>query len=115
MYGAIDNNVTQFQEALCDEAERYWNLEDYAPKTTSIAALQLLSLSYLGKGKDHKVLKFVGEASHMGFTMGLFGLEPSIALKRYDEIPEDMRLAASYAAWGTFNWIMFVSHPSSLR
>jgi hypothetical protein len=57
MYGAIEKTVTQFQEALCDEAERYWNLEDYAPKVTSIAALQLLNLSYLGKEKDPRQYK----------------------------------------------------------
>ncbi|CRK12760.1 hypothetical protein BN1708_010605 [Verticillium longisporum] len=70
---------------------------------------QLLSLAFLGHGKDHFVLIYLAEASRMATRMCLFGVEPAVALSKTNEIPQDMRSASCYAAWGIFNWTILTS------
>ncbi|KAL2684515.1 hypothetical protein Neosp_005593 [[Neocosmospora] mangrovei] len=42
----------------------------------------------------------------MGTRMGLFGVKPDVVANKSREIVPELRNATSYAAWGTFNWVV---------
>ncbi|KAM4062178.1 fungal zn(2)-Cys(6) binuclear cluster domain-containing protein [Hirsutella rhossiliensis] len=109
MYAAIDRDAYPQAQLFCVEAERLWRLEGPSDTLLNIASAQLLSLATLGQGKDHHMLEYLGATFHMGLRMSLFGVEPAVGIKMVNELPRDMRSATSYAAWGTFNWIVLMS------
>ncbi|KAM0356119.1 hypothetical protein ACHAPU_000513, partial [Fusarium lateritium] len=106
MYTSIDSSVKEFTQQFCKEAERRWSLEKSTDSLLTLAATQLLGFSYMGNGKDHYVLTFVSEVNSMGTRMGLFGVETSIAISKAKQVSPELQSATSYAAWGTFNWIV---------
>lgn len=107
MYSVLDEDINVLVQPFCEESERLWK-GDIGDALTNVAALQLLSLAYVGHGKDHCVLRFRNEACLMAQRMSLLGAEPSVASKACDDIPEDMKIPSSYVAWGLFNWIVLV-------
>ncbi|RBR26517.1 uncharacterized protein FIESC28_00703 [Fusarium coffeatum] len=96
-------------------AVMYWGCQMYsgvdsiAQKYITQFSTQLLGLGYLGNGKDHYVLTYVSEVNSMGTRLGLFGVEPSVAVERARKVGPEMQSATSYAAWGTFNWIVLMA------
>jgi hypothetical protein len=60
----------------------------------------------LGDGKDHYALKYMLEAISMGTRMGLFGPENTVQMSKVREVNPGLQSATSYAAWGTFNWVV---------
>ncbi|KAH6705685.1 hypothetical protein EV126DRAFT_173285 [Verticillium dahliae] len=109
MYSAIDESVYHFIQPFGDEAESLWTQVKSSDTLSNLAGAQLLSLAFLGHGKDHFVLIYLAEASRMATRMCLFGVEPAVALSKTNEIPQDMRSASCYAAWGIFNWTILTS------
>lgn len=110
MYSAIDEGARSFVQPFSEEAEGLWEsgLPDSLP---NMAALQLLSLAYIGHGKDHCVLTYRNEACNMAQRMCLVGVDPSVASRAGDAIPEEMKSPSSYAAWGIFNWTVSAANP----
>ena len=106
MYSGVDFTVQKYITQFCEESEKRWSLEKLTDSLLTLAATQLLGLGYLGNGKDHYVLTYVSEVNSMGTRLGLFGVEPSVAVERARKISPEMQSATSYAAWGTFNWIV---------
>ncbi|KAK8013763.1 hypothetical protein PG991_009356 [Apiospora marii] len=106
MYTAIDKSVAQYTELLCDEAERLWTVAEEHDSLLSMVGAQLLSLAFVGQGRDHKVLHFLDAAIRMGTRLGLFGVDQDVAKIRMEAIPESSRAAISNTAWGLFNWSM---------
>ncbi|KAF5018427.1 hypothetical protein F66182_9601 [Fusarium sp. NRRL 66182] len=106
MYSALNSTVNQFIPQFCNEAEMRWSTEKTADSLLTLAATQLLSLAYLGNGKDHYVLTYVSEANSMGSRMGLFGVNSSAMIVKAREASTAQQSAMSYAAWGTFNWVV---------
>src|SRR5689334_6744047 len=80
MYTAIDRGAVQLAESFCKEAEKIWLDEKHNDSVLNAASAQLLSLAYLGHGKDHYVLKYLAAALGMGTRMSMFGVEPSKAM-----------------------------------
>ena len=110
MYSAVDENTSSLVQPFCDEAVKH--LKGGIPDSlASIAGLQLLSLAYIGHGKDHCVLRYRNEAYQMGRRMSFLGVEHALASKECEAIPDDMIRPSSYAAWGTFNWIVLGPSP----
>ncbi|KAF5601626.1 nitrogen assimilation transcription factor nit-4 [Fusarium pseudocircinatum] len=109
MYSAVDSTVQSFIPQFCEEAEKRWSLEKATDSLLNLAATQLLGLAYLGNGKDHYVLTYVSEVNAMGARMGLFGVEQSVAISKAKQVSPDLQSATSYAAWGTFNWIVLMA------
>lgn len=105
MYSAIDPHTNALTARFCAEAERLWEMERGTNSTVNIAAAQFLSLGYLGQGRDHAVLRYLGEACTMGIEMGLFGVEDGVAAARTAGLTGEPKRAHMYAAWGVFNWI----------
>lgn len=104
MYTAIDEGAVHHAESFCREAEKLWLHEQNNTTILNAASAQLLSLSYLGHGKDHKVLKYLAAALRIGTRLSLFGVESSKALEEINHISPETRRANSYTAWGVFNW-----------
>ncbi|PNY25245.1 N-terminal fungal transcription regulatory domain-containing protein [Tolypocladium capitatum] len=110
MYSAIDPQTDELTARFCAEAERCWEMERGTNSTVNIAAAQFLSLGYLGQGRDHAVLQYLGAAYNMGIEMGLFDVEdgaPSIA-----KLTGEAKCAHMYAAWGVFNWISLLTRAA---
>ncbi len=125
MYDYIEPGIEDLAASFCNEAEHLLAIERSAGRDsiTSIAAIELICLGYLGQGKDHAILAYVSEASDMGVRMGLFGIEEGngdanadgdvdtshpINVKqrtRMHRIPNEAERAQMFAAWGVFNWI----------
>ena len=106
MYTAIDKSVAQHTEPFCVEAERLWAVAEQDDSLLNMIGAQLLSLAFVGQGKDHKVLHFLGAAIRMGTRLGLFGVADDVAKARMAAIPEGSQAAISNTAWGIFNWSM---------
>jgi hypothetical protein len=51
-------------------------------------------------------LTYVSEANSMGTRMGFFGTEHTVAMPKVREVNSELQSATSYAAWGTFNWLV---------
>ncbi|KAM6529156.1 hypothetical protein FALCPG4_007302 [Fusarium falciforme] len=94
---------------LKEEAEKRWSDDKATDSLSNLAGTQLLGLAYLGDGKDHYVLTYVSEANAMGTRMGLFGVKPDMVASKIREIAPELQNATSYAAWGTFNWIVHMA------
>ncbi|EQK97635.1 N-terminal fungal transcription regulatory domain-containing protein [Ophiocordyceps sinensis CO18] len=109
MYSAIDRDAYRLSQQFCAEAERLWRLAMPSDTLLNLASAQLLSLATLAQGRDQYVLEYLSAAFQMGTRMSLFGVEPSAGIKMANEIPQEMRSAASYAAWGVFNWTVLMS------
>jgi hypothetical protein len=106
MYSGVDSTAQKYITQFCEESEKRWSLEKLTDSLLTLAATQLLGLGYLGNGKDQYVLTYVSEVNSMGTRLGLFGVEPSVAVERARKVSPEMQSATSYAAWGTFNWIV---------
>jgi hypothetical protein len=106
MCTSIDSTAKEFTQQFCKEAEELWSVEKSTDSLLTLAATQLLGLAYLGNGKDHYVLTFVSEVNSMGTRMGLFGVETVAAISKAKQVSPELQSATSYAAWGTFNWIV---------
>ena len=105
MHTAFDEEAGVHIQPLCDEAERCWN-QELSDSLANVAALSLLSLAYIGHGKDHCVLRYRNEACRMAQRMSLLGVDQDEASVAYQATPDELKSAASYAAWGTFNWMV---------
>ncbi|KAK6859323.1 hypothetical protein PG995_002959 [Apiospora arundinis] len=114
MYTAIDKSVAQHTEPFCVETERLWAAAECHDSLLNMVGAQLLSLAFVGQGKDHKVLHFLGAAIRMGTRLGLFGVDEDVARTRMEAIPESSRAAISNTAWGLFNWSMYVASATRL-
>ncbi|KAK8005239.1 hypothetical protein PG990_011276 [Apiospora arundinis] len=104
MYSAIDKGVNKHARLFCAEAERLWSEVKHTDTLLNMAGAQLLSLAYMGHGKDHACLKYLAEAVKMGERLKLFGREDAIGEEAQREMSVDDQSAASFAAWGLFNW-----------
>ncbi|EGU71754.1 hypothetical protein FOXB_17737 [Fusarium oxysporum f. sp. conglutinans Fo5176] len=109
MYSGIDPSIKEYISLFCKEAEDRWTDEKATDSLLNLASTQLLGLAYLGDGKDHYILTYVSEANAMATRMGLFGVDPTVAVSKAQEITPALQNATSYAAWGTFNWIVLMS------
>lgn len=109
MYSTLDSQASSFIASFGRESKQLWMAEKEHDSHLNLASIQLLGMSYIGDGKDHYVLRFVAEAQTMATRMGLIGIHPTISTGMALELPEDVKSATSYAAWGTFNWIILMS------
>lgn len=105
-YSAVHKGANEYSQPLCKEAERLWSTVKDHDSILNMIGAQMLSLAYMGNGKDHDVFVYLAESIRMGMRLGLFGLDDNAAAAKLSEIPEAMKHAYSFAAWGVFNWSM---------
>ncbi|TWU74250.1 hypothetical protein ED733_004393 [Metarhizium rileyi] len=89
---------------FCAEAEQLWGKEKHVDSTHNVIAAFFLSLGYLGQGRDHSVLAYFRNASHMAVRLGLFGVEDERAQDHIAGLSIQEGTAWRLAAWGSFNW-----------
>ncbi|TVY67247.1 hypothetical protein Focb16_v011215 [Fusarium oxysporum f. sp. cubense] len=109
MYSASAPEVREYLPQFSEEAEKRWSDEKATDSLPNLAGMQLLGLAYLGDGKDHYILTYVTEANAMGTRMGQFGVKTDEVASKSQEITPELQTATSYAAWGTFNWIVLMA------
>ena len=75
-----------------------------------MAALQLLSIAATRYGKDELAVRFLRAGVRMGESIGLFGVRSGVKpLGLRSEEMHRWSSAASYTAWGVFNWVSSVT------
>ncbi|RFN50197.1 nitrogen assimilation transcription factor nit-4 [Fusarium flagelliforme] len=121
MYSALDPTVKEYTPQFSEETEKRWAEDKSTDSLLTLARIPLLGSAYLGDGKDHYALTYVSEANSMGTRMGFFGTEHAVAMPKVREVNSELQSATSYAAWGTFNWLVPAFHtlntlpPESIR
>lgn len=72
---------------------------------SNISALQLMCMTAVTHGKDELALDFLQKGLELARTMGLLNVDPlsQSAAAWLDGYP-DWQKAASYTAWGIYNW-----------
>ncbi|KAI1317618.1 hypothetical protein F5Y16DRAFT_392614 [Xylariaceae sp. FL0255] len=107
-YSAFNKAAISHASAFGAEAEKLWLLE--ADSYLGVAGGVLLSISLMGHGKDHAVLKYANEAMEMGHRLHLFATDLASIPRQYDNLSlDEERSALCYAAWGAFNWNVMIS------
>ncbi|RNJ59919.1 hypothetical protein D7B24_000636 [Verticillium nonalfalfae] len=88
MYTSLDESAHPLVSQFGNEAERLWWAAKSTDSLCSIAGAQLLSLAFMGNGRDHFVLVFLTEACRMARRMSLLGVEPTSLVAQNDTTPE---------------------------
>ncbi|RSM00867.1 hypothetical protein CDV31_011620 [Fusarium ambrosium] len=105
-YTALDPEVSTFSVEFFSEAERCLAAMPSANTLTAVSALQLLCMTAVTQGRDDVALSYLQESVKVGRTMGLFGVQPGRpSANSWLDGYHDWRIAASYTAWGVFNWV----------
>ncbi|KAG7149681.1 hypothetical protein HYQ46_001399 [Verticillium longisporum] len=89
MYTSLDESAHPLVSQFGNEAERLWWAAKSTDSLCSVAGAQLLSLAFMGNGRDHFVLVFLTEACRMARRMSLLGVEPTSLVAQSDTTPED--------------------------
>ncbi|KAF4993424.1 hypothetical protein FGRMN_6512 [Fusarium graminum] len=103
-FSQFESRALSLSIALLHEAKTRWkNLQDHNNITTLSAAM-LLVLTCNQHGQDRVGLEYLDASAEIGRRLGLFGDQESSVPKPNDGSDEDLRSAASFAAWGAFGW-----------
>lgn len=106
MYTAIDIEANKYAHEFCTEAENLWAGEKDHDSLLNMVGAQLLSIAYMGHGKDHDVLKFLAASVQMGERLGLFGADETAASHWTNQLPPNQKRRVAFTAWGVFNYSM---------
>ena len=100
--------AAHYSSACFADAEAQWSQygDREAITLSGVSALQLLCMTAVTHGKDDLTFKYLRKGLEVAQSMGLLNLAPGteIAGAWFSGYTEWTR-AASYAAWGAFNWI----------
>lgn len=93
--------------AFLNEATEILRQETHPDTLTTTAALQLLCIGSATLGLNDDSLVYLKEGVKIGKRMGLFGTRPEAeSANTWSAQSQDWRRAASYTAWGVFNWVV---------
>lgn len=106
MYTAIDAEANKYAHEFCTEAQRLWAQEKDHDSPLNMVGAQLLSIAYMGHGKNHEVLKFLAASVQMGERLGLFGTDETVACRWTEQLPPYLKRQVAFTAWGVFNYSM---------
>jgi hypothetical protein len=109
MYTAIDEEANDYAHKFCAEAERLWEGEKGHDSRLNMIGAQLLSLAYMGHGKDHQVLVFLAASVQIGERLGVYSTDTHVSQESIQAMPAEQRRRMAYTAWGVFNYAMFIS------
>ncbi|GKU22625.1 unnamed protein product [Fusarium langsethiae] len=101
-YSQLEPRAQPLSFAFLKEAKKRWrHLSGYNCVTTLTAAM-FLTLTCNQHGQDRVGLFYLDASAEIGRQLGLFGDENAKMAGVDDD--EELRSAASYAAWGCFGW-----------
>ncbi|TEA10011.1 Nitrogen assimilation transcription factor nirA [Colletotrichum sidae] len=111
-YAPIDADAARWTDDLFDQARQDFAEQSTPSTLTTIAALQLLSICAAAFGRDELSLRLMREGTRLGRAMGLFDANNAQeSAQSWLTGFEDWMRAASYTAWGVFNWTSSVLAP----
>ncbi|KAK6072659.1 zinc finger protein [Seiridium cupressi] len=100
---AIEKEANEYAQQFSAEAVHLWTIKKNHDSILTIISAQILSLAYMGNGKDHDVLVYQVESVRMGARLGLLGVNEDTAALKLAELSDKKLNAYSFAAWGVFN------------
>ncbi|KAH8125656.1 hypothetical protein LI328DRAFT_151772 [Trichoderma asperelloides] len=108
-YSAVDSQAYLLSLAFFAQAQSLIAEGPELVTLTTVSALQFLCIAAMGYGKDRLALQFLRQSVKIGTSMGLFGVvaEQKTASAWLGD-HEDWIRAASYTAWGIFNWVSLI-------
>ncbi|KAL6895008.1 hypothetical protein GGI43DRAFT_386147 [Trichoderma evansii] len=105
-FTAIDSKAAALSVALFDEAMSILPRELTEDSITTMAAIQILSITATTYAKDKFAVRLVQDGVKMGKQMGLFRCQASKELSMPAGCDEKSWMrAVSFTTWGTFNWV----------
>ncbi|KAM7187410.1 hypothetical protein V8F20_010995 [Naviculisporaceae sp. PSN 640] len=109
-YAHYEPTAAALSERFLDEALRIFDIEGSEDRLTTLAATSLMSMTFTALGKDKAGRHLQQESSSMATRLGLYGESDGLPTTGpLDLNDEKVKLAASAAAWGSFNFHMVVS------
>ncbi|KAF4332773.1 conidial development fluffy [Fusarium beomiforme] len=121
-YSQHEPRAQTFSVAFLREAKKRWKESSDNDDVTKLSAAMLITLTCNQHGQDRVGLIYLDASAEIGSRLGLFGDEDK-SMSDFDG-DDELRIAASYAAWGAFGWhslhcINFrakhrIRHPPSL-
>lgn len=101
-YSQFEPRADPLSIAFLREAKARWrDLQDYNSVTT-LASAMFLTLTCNQHGHDRVGLFYLDASAEIGRRLGLFG-DKDVTMPGIDD-DEELKSAASYAAWGSFGW-----------
>ncbi|OBS25978.1 hypothetical protein FPOA_06510 [Fusarium poae] len=111
-YTPIHAEAAHYSYACFVDARAQWSKYGDRESITlcNVSALQLLCMTAVSHGKDDLALEYLREGLKVAQTMGLLNLASGTEVEDawFSGYTEWVR-AASYTAWGAFNWISVFS------
>jgi hypothetical protein len=102
-YSQFEPSAQALSFAFFKEAKLRWgDLEDYNNIST-ISSAMFLVLTCNQQGQDRAGLFDLDASAEIGYHLGLFG-DKGITMSDLDDDDDEIRTAASFAAWGSFGW-----------
>ncbi|KAJ4265341.1 hypothetical protein NW762_004626 [Fusarium torreyae] len=120
-YTPMHPEAAHYSSAFFADARAQWSQYGDRESITlsSVSALQLLCMTAITHGKDDLALEYLRKGLQVAQSMGLVNLAPGTELvDAWFSDYADWRRAASYVAWGAFNWASVFSlhyHKSELE
>ncbi|KAM0495864.1 hypothetical protein ACHAP8_007774 [Fusarium lateritium] len=110
-YSQFEPRSQPLSFAFLKEAKKRWQDLPGFNCVTTLTSAMFLTLTYNQHGQDRVGLFYLDASAEIGRRLGLFGDENA----QMDGIGDDeeLRSAASYAAWGSFGWHSFSRMPMS--
>jgi hypothetical protein len=106
MYTPLNPHMPSLGVAFFNEANRVLDQEIHLNTLTACASLQLLCFSALSFGLHSDSLKYLRKGVKIGKAMGLFDVQFEQSANTWIANDQDWKRAASYTAWGVFNWVV---------
>ncbi|GKU06616.1 nitrate assimilation regulatory protein nira [Fusarium langsethiae] len=106
-YTCIHPKAASWSSLFFLDAQAQWNQLNRRESVTlcNISALQLMSMASITYGQDELAFVFHKKGIEIAKTMGLLNVDPqSQSAAAWVRGYPDWQKAASYTAWGVFNW-----------
>ncbi|RGP58993.1 conidial development fluffy [Fusarium longipes] len=101
-YSQFEPRAQPLSFAFLNEAKRRWrDLQDYNSIAT-LGSAMFLTVTCNQHGQDRVGLFYLDASAEIGRRLGLFG-DNDVKMTGLDD-DEELKSAASYAAWGSFGW-----------
>jgi hypothetical protein len=107
MYTGISPKAAVFSVLFYNEARKRWQENaQYNSSIPAVAAINLLSMAVITYGKDDLANRYMSDGIKMARHLGILYDPTDISFEDnpLHERSDKWRKAASYTAWGVFNW-----------
>ncbi|KAK6085299.1 hypothetical protein SCUP234_02847 [Seiridium cupressi] len=110
---AIEKEANEYAQQFSAEAVHLWTIKKNHDSILTIISAQILSLAYMGNGKDHDVLVYQVESVRMGARLGLLGVNEDTAALKLAEL-SDKKLNALVTVFYRQPSLVYLKFPPTL-